>query len=200
MALLGTCAICVHAVSTTARACPKCGGPPPKVVYCTKCGKDMLDSATVCRACGAIRRVQVPSEGAMKDVPFESNSLSYSGAPSATQPGKASPKKWEDLSGGQKVGRVGCLGVIAIVVLVIIGSFLSESPNDESRSTSASDYLIQSFACMSAVQSAWQNVEIACDTGILTKCQEAASRAQVTIDGADSLLKRLRPPPCLASV
>jgi hypothetical protein len=52
---LATCASCGHKVSTTARSCPKCGAPPPKLVYCTRCGTQMLGSATVCPECGTAR-------------------------------------------------------------------------------------------------------------------------------------------------
>src|ERR1700688_4541215 len=52
---LTACATCGHEVSTTARACPKCGAPPTKSVYCTRCGGSMLDAESVCRSCGADR-------------------------------------------------------------------------------------------------------------------------------------------------
>jgi hypothetical protein len=52
---LGTCTRCGHQVSTSARACPKCGAPPPKLAYCTRCGGGMFDTESVCPTCGAHR-------------------------------------------------------------------------------------------------------------------------------------------------
>jgi hypothetical protein len=102
------------------------------------------------------------------------------------------------LSRGEKAGAIGCLSVIAIIVLAIIGSILSESRKDESRPTSVFNYVTQSVACTSALQSVFQNVSGACSAGNVAQCQDALSQAQAVIDGADSLLQSLHAPSCLA--
>lgn len=66
---LGTCAKCGNKVSTTARACPKCGAAPPELVFCTRCGVSMLDSESVCPSCGVARHGDARSRFEKHDDP-----------------------------------------------------------------------------------------------------------------------------------
>jgi len=84
---LGTCANCGHKVSTTARSCPKCGVPPPKLVYCTRCGRSIVGSATICPGCGAARYQKTPTGS------FEKHALSTANQPPVVVPSRSVTKE-----------------------------------------------------------------------------------------------------------
>lgn len=92
---LATCSSCGHKVSTTARACPKCGAPPPKLIYCTRCGGDTLDTESICPECGAARYEDPPGSLANQGNPSTVNQPTAVLPPRSTKEAAARQAQWQ---------------------------------------------------------------------------------------------------------
>lgn len=83
------CPTCGSPTRIGAGFCPKCGAPPPKLVYCTRCGGRMLDAATKCPACGAARHENTHAGSIEKS----EDHLSVANQPTAVLPPRSATRE-----------------------------------------------------------------------------------------------------------
>ena len=130
-----TCARCGMTVSSTLGFCPHCGNSLAHKPACPSCGAELVPGIRFCRECG--KKIGLPAEfpgSPVVTVPVLAGNAGIP-APLPPQAGLPAPAPVKS-SGGSFLVKIalfaGAFLVLVFVLLVAVGLFLADSPEDES--------------------------------------------------------------------